>query len=151
MSGRLVAVCLGPGGIPKHPVRCAEVDAEGLVGDRHRIEGHGGRQRALCLLSVEETRQLEAEGVPTLGPGGYGENLLIEGLDFFALRPGARLVLENESERVAIELFDVRSPCVTLQAIDPRFPDLMIGRSGFLAKVLVPGALIPGMNVSAQE
>lgn len=151
MSGRLVAVCLGPGGIPKHPVARAEVETSGLCGDRHRIEGHGGELRALCLLSVEETRLLEAEGVPSLAPGGYGENLLIEGLDFFALRPGTRLVLEGEGESVAIELFDVRSPCVTLQAIDPRFPDLMLGRSGFLAKVLEPGTLFPGMLISTRE
>ena len=152
----MVAVCLGPGGFPKHPVARAEVDAHGLVGDGHRSREHGGPERAVCLLSVEETRALEAEGVAPQGPGGYAENLLVEGLDFGSLRPGDRVALSaartsEDTEPVWIELTNVRAPCARLKEIDRRFPDLMLGRSGFLARVLVGGSVEPGMKVARGE
>ncbi|MBC8451175.1 MAG: MOSC domain-containing protein [Planctomycetes bacterium] len=124
----------------------------GLAGDGHRSPEHGGTERAVCLLSVEETRLLEAEGVPPQGPGGYAENLLVAGLDFESLRPGDQLVLSADAQApVWLELTNVRAPCARLKQIDPRFPDLMLGRSGFLARVLRGGTLEPGMNVAPGE
>ena len=148
--GRVVAVCIGEGGIPKHPVDGATCGPLGLEGDGHRFHLHGGERRALCLLAVEELARLEAEGIggpAGLAPGSFGENLLVEGLDVDALRPGHRLAFEGGGERVVCELFDVRSPCKTLTAVDPRLPDLMLGRSGFVARVLEPGRLAPDMEV----
>ncbi|MEO0652749.1 MAG: MOSC domain-containing protein [Planctomycetota bacterium] len=140
-AGRIVAVCLGPGGIPKRSVERARVGELGLEGDGHRYRLHGGRDRALCLLSVAEVRALEADGVRVVGPGAFGENLLYEGLDPRDLRPGDRLRVGAEVE---LELTDVREPCKVLRAIDARFPDLMLGRSGHLARVLRPGAVAAG-------
>ena len=131
-SARVVAVCLGPGGIPKQPVPRARISAQGLEGDGHRYQFHGGSRRAVCLLSVEEGRLLEADGVATRGPGTFGENLLVEGLPSTVLSPGDRLEFEHG---VVLVLDDVRAPCGTLASVDPRFPDLMAGRSGWLCRV----------------
>ncbi|WP_419192467.1 MOSC domain-containing protein [Engelhardtia mirabilis] len=139
--GTIVAVCVGNGGVPKHPVAEAKVGPDGLEGDRHRYHLHGGRDRALCLLSVDEVRSLEADGVRVAGPGAFGENLLIDGLDFSALRAGDRLLVRADDTPIELELFDVREPCATLRRIDRRFPDLMLGRSGFMARVLGEGTL----------
>lgn len=148
LRGRIRAVCAGPGGIPKEPLLIAQVTELGIDGDGHRFHLHGGRDRALCLLSIEEVRALEADGVRHAGPGAFGENLLLEGLDFAALRPGDRLeVLDPEGLGPVIELFDVRAPCRTLKSIDPRFPDLMAGRSGFVARVSRAGELRPGLEI----
>lgn len=149
-AGVVLAVCSGPGGIPKSPLPSASVDADGIHGDGHRFELHGGPHRALCLMSIEERTEMEAEGVPALGPGGYGENLLVEGLNFGKLRPGMRLKCGTTGDggEVVIELLDVRSPCRTLKAVDARFPDLMVGRSGFLARVLKGGRLEAGMRLT---
>jgi len=139
--GRIAAVCLGSGGVPKHPVQRAQVEAHGLAGDAHRFDFHGGSDRAICLLSRAEVRDLQREGVRTLAPGDFGENLLVDGLDLRELRPGDHLAVGDE---VVLELTDVRAPCATLKSVDPRLPDLMLGRSGYLARVHKGGAVAPG-------
>ena len=159
--GRLVAVCIGPGGIPKHTVERARLTTAGLDGDRHRHPEHGGLARALCLLSTAEVRSLAEDGVAgALEPGTFGENLLIDGLDFADLRPGDRLSFARvpgagvAGGRVVCELSDLRAPCVTLKSVDSRLPDLMCGRSGFVARgieVGESGELIAGMTVEVLE
>lgn len=146
-AGVVLAVCLGPGGIPKAPVASARVGLLGLEGDAHRYRGHGGPKRALCLLGAEEVEALRQDGVPVEGPGAFGENLLTRGLDCARLRPGERLLVGDEREGVLLELEDVREPCATLRALDARFPDLMLGRSGWLCSVLSGGILRPGMPI----
>lgn len=143
-GGRVLAVCLGPGGVPKRPVPAARLEQLGLVGDGHRSPAHGGARRALCLFALEDYRRLEAAGVATRGPGTFGENVLTEGLDYGVLLPGDRLRFGTEAE---VEIDDFRAPCATLRVIDPRFPDLMLGRSGFLCRVVHPGELRAGQSV----
>lgn len=143
-AGTVRAVCLGPGGIPKHPVDEAECGALGLVGDKHRFKLHGGADRAVCLFSVEDRASLAKDGVVAGGPGAYGENLLVEGLDFARLRPDDVLEVGDE---VVLQVHDVREPCNTLRSVDRRFPDLMLGRSGWVCRVLAGGRLRPGMQV----
>lgn len=145
MTGKLLAVCLGPGGIPNHPVEEARVTLDGLEGDRQRLPEHGGRLRAICILSLEEYRLLQADGVDCEPPGAFGENLLVDGLDRSALRPGDRLQV---GEEVLLELYDVREPCGTLRKLDRRFPDLLLGRSGWLCRVLQEGTVRPGQTIT---
>lgn len=140
----VLAVCIGPGGIPKHPVPRAVLGPLGLEGDRHRFHLHGGPDRAVCLLFEAEAESLAADGVFPTAPGTFGENLRIEGIDPALARPGDLVRIGPE---VVLELFDVREPCATLRAIDPRFPDLLLGRSGFLARVIRCGELRPAMAV----
>jgi len=143
--GSVVAVCVGPGGIPKHPVASARVGALGLEGDKQRQKFHGGANRAVCILSVAEVRSIERDGVRGLVPGSFGENLLIDGLDFGVLRPGDRLAIGDE---VVIEVHGVREPCGTLRPLDRRFPDLMAGRSGFVCQVVREGVVATGEAVT---
>ena len=148
MNATIVAICLGEGGIPKHPVESAEVQPLGLVGDRHRFELHGGLDRAICLLSEEVYGSLREDDVDCTAPGAFGENVLARGLDDARLRPGDRLRLGPE---VVIEIYDLRAPCLTLKSIDRRFPDLMLGRSGWVARVVQTGTIAPGMSISLTE
>ena len=151
--GRILAVCIGPGGIPKRTVSVARVTAAGLEGDAQRMEFHGGEERAVCLLSESEVNDLGADGVPLRGPGQFGENLRVEGLDFSCLRPGDQLAISRTfgsgvgAGRILLEITDMRSPCVSLSSIDRRLPDLMLGRSGLLCKVLEAGEVAPGMAI----
>ena len=144
-SGRVVAVCAGPGGIPKPAVESAAVTVDGLAGDGHRFKLHGGRKRAVCLFSVEDYASLRRDGVAADPPGAFGENLTIEGLAFDTLRAGDRLRVGAEVE---LEITDIREPCGTLKSIDERFPNLMVGRSGFVCSVVNEGQLQAGMNVT---
>jgi len=143
-TGVVVAVCVGPGGIPKHPVPSARVGALGLEGDAHRYHLHGGAHRAVCLFSVEDYASLARDGVNASPPGAYGENLTTEGLDNNALRPGDRL---RVGLGVVLELHDVREPCGTLKKLDKRFPDLMVGRSGWVCRVVTEGTVHAGDRI----
>ncbi len=69
---------------------------------------------------------------------------LTEGLDELTLRPGDQLRLGDE---VVIEIHDVRAPCNNLKSVDQRFPDLMLGRSGWVCRVVKTGTLRPGMAI----
>lgn len=142
--GTVLAVCLGSGGIPKHPVDSAVVETLGLVGDGHRFKLHGGAHRAVCLFAIEDYRSLRRDGVPCEEPGTFGENLLTEGLDYSALRPDDELAVGDE---VVIAIHDVREPCGTLKKLDKRFPDLMLGRSGYVCRVVRGGILRAGVPI----
>jgi len=148
LQGVVLAVCTGPGGIPKHPVDSAVVRELGLQDDRHRYRSHGGPRRAVCLFSIEDYRALQADGVRAEPPGAFGENLLTEGLDYARLRAGDRLAV---GEEVLLEIDDVREPCRTLVPLDARFPALMVGRSGYLCRVLRTGSVAPGMTIRRCE
>jgi MOSC domain-containing protein YiiM len=148
LTGVVVAVCVGPGGIPKHPVPSARVGLLGLEGDAHRFHLHGGANRAVCLFSVEDYASLARDGVSASPPGAYGENLTTEGLDSSVLRPGDRVRVGAE---VVLELFDVREPCGTLKKLDRRFPDLMVGRSGWVCRVVTEGTVRTGDRIERFE
>lgn len=144
-SGTVLAVCTGTGGIPKSPVDEAQLGPLGLEGDRHSIPEHGGADRAVCLFAWEDYARLKAAGVSADSPGTFGENILTQGLDYSKVRPGDHLHLSGGA---VLEVFDVREPCATLQQLDPRFPDLLIGRSGFLCRVVKGGTLAKGQRIS---
>lgn len=96
------------GGVPKHPVAEAVIDASGVVGDRQadRVH-HGSPDQALCLYSLEVIEALQAEGHP-IAPGAAGENLTLSGLDWGGLGPGSRLRI---GPKVEIEVTYYTTPC----------------------------------------
>jgi MOSC domain-containing protein YiiM len=147
--GSVTAVCIGPGGIPKQPTERAELGALGFAGDAHRYKGHGGPNRAVCILFEQDYADLERDGVKTSGPGTFGENLLIAGIERDRLRPGDRLHIGARDTGVVIEIHDVREPCKTLRPLDARFPNLMLGRSGFVCRVIRGGVIDRGQPVLA--
>lgn len=142
-SGRLVAVCLSQGGIPKLPQPEVQVTVDGIVGDLHAHAKHNRPDRALSLLDVELLGQLTDEGFP-LEPGAAGENLTIEGLNVQSLVEGQLL----QAGDVLIRLEKPRKPCYVLDAIDPRLKEVIVGRCGFMASVVRGGTLRPGMTIT---
>jgi MOSC domain-containing protein YiiM len=112
-SGRVAQISVSAGGVPKRPVEAAEVTASGVAGDAQRdLHHHGGPERAVCLFALEIIRALRAEGHP-IEPGHIGENLTLEGLDWAAVTPGARLLL---GEDVLLEITRYTSPCANIRA-----------------------------------
>src|SRR5918995_7336371 len=80
---------------------------------------HGGPDKAVYAYAIEETREWEAELGRELGPGAFGENLTITGVDV----SGALL---GERWRVGTTLLEVvqpRLPCfkLGLRMGDPAF------------------------------
>jgi MOSC domain-containing protein YiiM len=103
----LYRINVSAGGVPKHAVPEARITVNGLSGDRQRNRRiHGGRDRAVCLYSMERIEALRAEG-HGITTGGAGENLTIAGLAWTAIRPGDVLIIGS----VRLEIRSYTSPC----------------------------------------
>jgi len=140
----VVAVCTSPGGVPKQPVREAQVTCEGLSGDGHNHEKHRRPHRAVCIQDVELLDELRAEGFP-VGPGVIGENLTVRGLRVQGRSVGDRLHFEDGP---VLELTEPRKPCYVLDAIHPAIQQAVVGRCGFMARVIQGGRVFPGQRIT---
>jgi MOSC domain-containing protein YiiM len=150
MSGRIFQLNVSDGGVPKRAVRAAYLTRTGLEGDRQRDRRyHGGPERALCLYSLEQILELQAEGHPIF-PGSVGENLTLAGLDLRQLVPGARLAI---GEEVLIEISSYTTPCriIAESFVGGQFKRISQkvnpGDSRLYARVLQTGTLAVGHGV----
>jgi MOSC domain-containing protein YiiM len=143
-EGEILAVSRsGRRGIPKLPQAQVTLTEDfGVEGDRHA----GSRTRQVSLLEQEVLDALAAEGMP-VGPGVLGENLTVRGLPFSRLRPGDRLRVGPEA---LLEVTEPRTPCKTLTPIDPRLPEMIVGRAGLLCRVIRGGVLTPGDRIEPE-
>jgi MOSC domain-containing protein YiiM len=154
MKGRIVSLNVSRGGVPKTPVAEAELTTTGLISDRQaNTKFHGGPKRALCLFSFELIQRLREEGHP-ISPGSVGENITISGLDWEALRPGAKLAL---GDKVLIQVTSYTIPCPTIAMsfLDGQYKrisqKLRPGNSRLYARVLHPGRLAIGQSVFVMD
>ncbi len=141
-TGRVIALCISSGGIPKRPLPEVQVVMTGFLRDGHAHEKHNRPDRALSLLDVEILDQLRDEGFD-LQPGMLGENLTAVGLLVQDL-PSRTLLMIGE---VVLRLEQPRQPCYVLDAIDVRLKDILVGRCGYMASVVRCGKLKPGMEI----
>ncbi len=156
MTGRVVQVSVSSGGVTKCSVAEARVGPLGLQGDAHRDperhrdpEHHGGPERAVCLFSLEAIEALRDED-HAITPGAIGENVTVQGLDWRAVEPGARLLL---GDRVLLQITRYTSPCLKIvrafkdgdssRVSQKRHP----GWSRVYSRVLRGGVIRPGDSV----
>jgi MOSC domain-containing protein YiiM len=93
MTGRLDAINMSRGGVPKLNVFEALVTVHGLDGDRQRdTRFHGGPDRAIVLYSIDVIRALQREGHP-IAAGTAGENLTLGDVDWAQVVPGTELLV----------------------------------------------------------
>lgn len=153
-TARIFQLNVSRGGVPKHAVSEAHIDAGGMEGDRQadrRI--HGGPDRALCLYAVEVLAALRAEGHP-IAPGCAGENITVEGLDWRRVVPGTRLRLGAEA---LVEISSYTTPCwKNARWFRDGNPDRMRqeehpGESRVYARVLQPGLVRTGDPIELIE
>jgi MOSC domain-containing protein YiiM len=144
MKGTLVQVNTSNGGMPKLPVLQARVTKDGLEGDwQKNRKYHGGPDRAVCVYSEELYEWLREQGVDVTD-GQIGENFTTRGLDLQKLEQGDRLRVGREC---VIEITKVRVPCSQLKKWDVDLPELIVGRSGWVAKVVEEGVVRPGDSI----
>jgi MOSC domain-containing protein YiiM len=130
--------------MPKSAVPEALVTAAGVAGDAQRnLKYHGGPQRAVCLFSDEFYQWLRDQGVD-LVYGQVGENFTTRGIDLLALRPDQYLAVGE----CVIQLCSVRVPCRQLNMWNPRLLEMIKGRTGWLARVVVQGTVRPGDRIT---
>ena len=145
--GTVLALCISAGGIPKSPVPMARVTVEGLEGDGRNHAKHVKPSRAVSLIDEEMLDELRAEGFP-LPAGATGENIVVEGLDVQHLDVGAVLKF---SGGVVLELTEMRKPCFVLDSIDPRLKEVIVGRCGFMARVIREGCIATDEKVHVSD
>jgi MOSC domain-containing protein YiiM len=143
MTGTLVQLNVSRGGMPKEAVLQARVTKDGVEGDwQKNRKYHGGPDRAVCLFSTELYERLRGLGID-LFPGAVGENFTTTGIDLQRLGKGDRLKVGE----CTIEITGVRVPCRSLKKWDEDLPELIVGFSGWVAKVVEEGLVRPGDGV----
>ncbi len=136
-EGRIRAVCISEQrGTPKHAV------PEGRLVMHFGIEGdaHGGNwHRQVSLLSYDRIRDFNARGAG-VEDGAFGENLVVEGIDFSGLPVGARLIV-NDAQ---LEITQIGKECHSHCAIYRRMGECIMPSQGVFARVNREGIVRPG-------
>lgn len=143
----VLSINVSSGGIPKLPVESCHVSFDGLEGDGRNHEKHIKKDRAVSLIDREILDQLTTEGydVPW---GAVGENLTVENLNVQSLEPNDRLVFTGG---VVIELVEGRRPCFVLDPLGVDLKKDIVGRCGYLARVITEGTIATGETIDIQK
>lgn len=116
----------------------------GIEGDAHGGNWH----RQVSLLSYDRVKAFNARGAG-VEDGAFGENLVVEGIDFRSLPVGTRLCAGD----VELEITQIGKECHSHCAIYQRMGECIMPREGVFAKVLSEGIIRPGdtMEVKAAD
>ena len=133
-------------GIFKEPVEgrvaVRELGLEGDVQMDRRV--HGGPDRAVYAYAIEDVTWWESELGRELGPGFFGENITLRGVDVTGSEPGDRW----EVGEALLEVTAERRPCQKLatkigeRGFVKRFAQA--GRPGRYLRVLREGSVAAG-------
>ena len=142
--GKVVAVCTSPEkGTAKRVVERAEfIAGHGIAGDAHAGPWH----RQVSLLSHNKIQDFRAKGAQ-VEDGAFGENLVVEGIDFGGLAVGTVL----ECNGVLLEMTQRGKECHSHCAIYKVMGDCIMPREGVFAKVLRGGFIAAGDEMQVRE
>jgi MOSC domain-containing protein YiiM len=151
---------LGKDGVPsafvKHPVATpVEVTILGLAGDNQAdLRVHGGPEKAVYGYSTANYAAWRAEypqHTALLVPGGFGENLAIDGMSESDLCVGDVHAIGS----ALLQVCQPRQPCFkfALRFEDTALPRAMVqnGRSGWYYRVIQAGTLSAGDDIALHE
>lgn len=135
--GRVMAVCTSPAkGTQKQDVgRAVFIEDFGIEGDAHAGKWH----RQVSLLSYEKIEEFRRRGAE-VAFGAFGENLVVEGIDFKTLPIGTRFRC-NEVELV---LTQIGKQCHHGCEIFQKMGDCIMPREGVFTKVEKGGEIKVG-------
>ena len=141
--GKVLAVCTSDvRGIQKKDVNSGYFSVDwGIDGDAHA--GHWHRQ--VSLLSSDKIDAFNAQGAGVI-PGAFGENLIVEGFDFRALPVGTLL----RCGEVLLEMTQIGKECHSHCEIYKKMGDCIMPREGVFARVLEPGTIAVGDEMTIQ-
>jgi molybdenum cofactor synthesis domain-containing protein len=142
--GKVLAVCMSPEkGTAKQNVGRAEfVAGHGLKGDAHAGPWH----RQVSLLSHRKIEDFRAKGAK-VEDGAFGENLVIEGIDFRSLPVGTIL----ECGDVVLTMTQIGKECHSHCAIYKVMGDCIMPREGVFAKVVKSGFISVGDDMIVRQ
>ena len=142
--GKITAICVSERkGTQKHYVEQAELKVDhGIVGDAHAGNWH----RQVSLLNKEKIDDFRARGAK-VNDGAFGENIIVEGIDFKTLPIGTRY----RSGDVLLEMTQIGKECHSHCASYAAMGDCSMPREGVFCKVLQGGTLRVGDYLEITE
>ena len=142
LEGIIKALCKSEKrGTVKKPVdKVTLKENYGLEGDAHAGNWH----RQVSLLSYDKVEQFNAKGGKA-GFGTFGENILVEGLDFRSLPVGTSLLCGE----VVLKMTQIGKECHSHCEIYKRVGDCIMPREGVFAVVIKGGTLEVGAKMTA--
>jgi len=135
--GKIQAVCISETkGVHKRDRKTARfIEGFGIEGDAHGGFGH----RQVSLLSADKINDFRAKGAKVID-GDFGENLIVEGIDFRELPIGTRFACND----VILELSQIGKECHTRCNIYYSMGDCIMPREGVFAIVIKGGTINVG-------
>ena len=142
--GRIVAICMSTKkGIQKKEIEETNlIEKFGLEGDAHGGDWH----RQVSLLSYESIENFKDKGAE-VDFGSFGENLIVQGIDFSSLSIGKRVVGEN----FELEVTQIRKECHTRCSIYTKMGDCIMPREGVFAVVIKGGHIKKNDKIEIKE
>lgn len=143
IKGVIKAICISPKrGTEKKPIEKAYLKKDfGIENDAHA--GHWHRQ--VSFLSYDKVQEFNAKG-GQVTDGAFGENILVEGIDFKNLPVGTTFYIKD----AILRMTQIGKECHSHCAIFHRVGDCIMPREGVFAEVLKEGVIEPGDEVIGQ-
>ena len=142
--GKVMAVCTSPakGTQKQNAGEGIFIEDYGIQGDAHAGKWH----RQVSLLSYEKIEGFRERGAE-VEDGAFGENLVVEGIDFKTLPIGTKFVCND----VVLELTQIGKECHQGCAIFQQMGDCIMPREGVFTKVLHGGIIKEGDMLEIME
>ena len=135
--GKVLAVCISEKkGTEKQNIGSARfIEDWGIENDSHAGKWH----RQVSLLSHEKIEAFRARGAEVID-GAFGENLVVEGIDFRSLPVGTKFRCND----VVLELTQIGKECHSGCAIFQKMGECIMPREGVFSRVLHGGIISVG-------
>lgn len=142
--GKVIAVCISEKrGTQKKNVGTAQFRENwGIENDAHAGDWH----RQVSLLSHDKVEAFRARGAE-VDDGAFGENLVVEGIDFRSLPVGTIL----DCNGVVLEMTQIGKECHSHCQIYQKMGECIMPTEGVFARVLVGGTVSVGDNLEIRR
>jgi MOSC domain-containing protein YiiM len=141
--GSVIAVCISEkrGTQKKNIKEAVLIENFGIENDAHAGDWH----RQVSLLSYDRVEEFRAKGAD-VDDGAFGENILVEGIDFKTLPVGTFFRCGD----VVLELTQVGKQCHSHCEIYHKVGDCIMPREGVFTKVIKGGKISVGDELLIQ-
>ncbi len=137
MAGKVIAVCISEkrGTQKKNIGKALFQENWGIENDAHAGDWH----RQVSLLSYNKIQAFRAKGAE-VEDGAFGENLVVEGIDFRNLPVGTLL----ECNGVVLEMTQIGKECHSHCQIYQKMGECIMPTEGVFSRVLIGGTISVG-------
>ncbi len=137
MEGKVIAVCISEkrGTQKKNIGKALFRENWGIENDAHAGDWH----RQVSMLSYDKIQAFRARGAE-VDDGAFGENLVVEGIDFRSLPVGTLL----ECNGVLLEMMQIGKECHSHCQIYQKMGECIMPTEGVFARVLIGGTISVG-------